>query len=59
MFHESILNEILQELSERVSDLFYQNYGYNFSDEDLNFKFEEGEVVEINTLDGTNLYTKY
>ena len=59
MFHELILNEILQELSERVSDLFYQNYGYNFSDEDLNFKFEEGEVVEINTLDGTNLYTKY
>ena len=59
MFHESYLEEILEELSERISDLFYQNYGYNFSNDDLNFKFEEGEVVEINTLDGTNLYMKY
>lgn len=59
MLDETCLNEILQELSERLSDLFFQNYGYTFSDEDLEFKFDEGEVVEINTLDGTNLYTKY
>lgn len=59
MLDQICLDEILQELNERLSDLFFQNYGYALSDEDLEFKYDEGEVVEINTLDGTNLYMRY